>query len=59
MSHTNFKKLFGTLFTVFIIIIILIFLLVSISQKANVLTTLILIIIPLGIRYAVYKLTTL
>ena len=54
MSHTDFKKLFGTFFTAFIIIIIFIFLLFSIYQKANILTTLILIIIPLGIRYEVY-----
>jgi hypothetical protein len=59
MSHTDFKKLFGTFFTAFIVIIMLIFLLISIYQKANILTTLILIIIPLGIRYAIYRLTNL
>jgi hypothetical protein len=57
MSQINFKKLFGVLFTAFIIIIVLIFLLVSISQKASIVTTVILILIPLAIRYIFYKLT--
>ena len=57
MSQINFKKLFGILFTAFIIIIVLIFLLVSISQKANIVITVILILIPLAIRYIFYKLT--
>jgi hypothetical protein len=57
MSQVNFKKLFGMLFTAFIIIIVLIFILISISQKANIATTVILIIVPLAIRYIFYKLT--
>jgi hypothetical protein len=57
MSQINFKKLFGILFTAFIIIIVLIFLLVSISQKASIVITVILILIPLAIRYIFYKLT--
>ena len=56
MSQVNFKKLFGMLFTAFIIIIVLIFILVSISQKASISTTIILIIVPLAIRYIFYKL---
>jgi hypothetical protein len=57
MSQVNFKKLFGMLFTAFIIIIVLLFILISISQKANIATTVILIIVPLAIRYIFYKLT--
>jgi hypothetical protein len=56
MSQVNFKKLFGMLFTAFIIIIVLLFLLVSISQKASIAITVILIIVPLAIRYIFYKL---
>jgi hypothetical protein len=57
MSQVNFKKLFGILFTSFIIIIVLIFMLVSISQKASIATTIILVVVPLAIRYSVYKFT--
>ena len=57
MSQVNFKRVFGILFTAFIIIIVLVFLLVSISQKASIVTTLILVIIPLSTRYVFYKLT--
>ncbi|MFL6411164.1 MAG: hypothetical protein ACJ71K_07965, partial [Nitrososphaeraceae archaeon] len=56
MSRLNFRKFFGILFTAFIIIIVLAFLLVSISEKASVATTLILVGIPLVIRYIFYKL---
>jgi hypothetical protein len=56
MSQVNFKKLFGILFTAFIIIIVLVFFLVSISQNASMITTSILVIIPLVIRYIFYKL---
>ena len=59
MSQVNFKRVFGILFTAFIIIIVLVFLLVSISQKASIVTTLILVIIPLSTRYVFYKLTAL
>jgi hypothetical protein len=51
----NFKKLFGILFTAFIIIIVFLFLLVSISQKADILTTIILVVVPIAIRYVIYK----
>jgi hypothetical protein len=54
MSQMNFKKLFGILFTAFTIIIVL-FLLVSISQKADILTTIILVVVPIAIRYVIYK----
>ena len=57
VSQVNFKRVFGILFTAFIIIIVLVFLLVSISQKASIVTTLILVIIPLSTRYVFYKLT--
>jgi hypothetical protein len=56
MSRLNFRKFFGILFTAFIIIIVLAFLLVSISEKTSVATTLILVGIPLVIRYIFYKL---
>jgi len=56
MSQANFRKLFGLLFTAFIIIVVLVFLLVSISQKASITTTIILVGIPLAIRYIFYKL---
>jgi hypothetical protein len=59
MSELNFKKLFGILFTAFIIIIILVFLLVSISQKASIATIVILVGIPLAIRYIFYKLANI
>jgi ACR3 family arsenite efflux pump ArsB len=59
MSELNFKKLFGILFTAFIIIIILAFLLVSISQKASIATIVILVGIPLAIRYIFYKLANI
>jgi hypothetical protein len=49
----------SVLFTAFIIIIVLIFLLVSISQKASIATTIILVGIPLVIRYIFYKLANL
>jgi hypothetical protein len=55
MSQMNFKKLFGILFTAFIIIIVFLFLLVSISQKADILTTIILVVVPIAIRYVIYK----
>lgn len=55
MSQVNFKKLFGMLFTSFIIIIVLIFLLVSISQKASIATAIILVVVPLTIRYTIYR----
>jgi hypothetical protein len=55
-SQVNFRKLFGILFTAFILIIIVIFLLVSISQKASITTTIILVSIPLAMRYVFYKL---
>jgi hypothetical protein len=55
MSQANFKKLFGILFTAFIIIIVFLFLLVSISQKAGIATTIILVVVPLAIRYIIYK----
>ena len=57
VSQVNFKRVFGILFTAFIIIIVLVFLLVSISQKVSIVTTLILVIIPLSTRYVFYKLT--
>lgn len=56
MSQVNFKKLFGLLFTAFIIMVVLLFLLVSMSQKANITTTIILIVVPLAITYIFYKL---
>jgi hypothetical protein len=55
MSQVNFKKLFGILFTSFIIIIVLIFLLVSISEKVSIATAIILVVVPLAIRYIIYK----
>jgi hypothetical protein len=55
MSQINFKKLFGILFTAFIIIIVFLFLLVSISQKAGIVTTIILVGVPIAIRYVIYK----
>jgi hypothetical protein len=59
MSQVNFKKLFGLLFTAFIIMVVLLFLLVSMSQKANITTTIILIVVPLAITYIFYKLAGL
>jgi hypothetical protein len=59
MSELNFKKLFGILFTAFIIIIVLVFLLVSISQKVSIATIVILVGIPLAIRYIFYKLANI
>ena len=59
MSQVNFKKLFGLLFTAFIIMVVLLFLLVSMSQKANITTTIILIVVPLSITYIFYKLAGL
>jgi hypothetical protein len=56
MSQVNFKKLFGLLFTAFIIMVVLLFLLVSMSQKVNITTTIILIVVPLAITYIFYKL---
>jgi hypothetical protein len=56
MSQINFKKLFGILFTVFIVIVVLLLLIVSLSQKASIATTIILVVVPLGIRYIFYKL---
>jgi hypothetical protein len=55
MSQMNFKKLFGILFTAFIIILVFLFLLVSISKKADILTTIILVVVPIAIRYVIYK----
>jgi hypothetical protein len=55
MSQLNFRKLFGMLFTSFIIIIVLIFMLVSISQKVSIATAIILVVVPLAIRYSIYK----
>jgi hypothetical protein len=59
MSQVNFKKLFGLLFTAFIIMVVLLFLLVSMSQKANITTTIILVFVPLAITYIFYKLAGL
>jgi hypothetical protein len=59
MSELNFKKLFGILFTAFIIIIVLVFLLVSISQKVSIATIVILVGIPLAIRYIFYELANI
>jgi hypothetical protein len=59
MSQLNFKKLFGILFTVFIVIVVLLFLLVSISQKASIATTIILVVVPLAVRYIFYKLANI
>jgi hypothetical protein len=58
VSQVNFKKVFGILFTAFIIIIVLVFLLVALSQKASISTTLILVVVPLAIRYIFYKLAS-
>ena len=55
MSQINFKKLFGILFTAFIVIIVLLFLLVSLSENAGIATTIILVVVPLAIRYIIYK----
>ena len=55
MSQINFKKLFGILFTAFTIMVVLLLLLVSISQKASIATTIILVIVPLAVRYIFYK----
>ena len=55
MSQINFKKLFGILFSVFIVITVALFLLVSISQEASIAITIILVLIPLAVRYVVYK----
>ena len=49
------KRLFGILFTLFIIMIVILFLLVSISQKASISTTIVLVVIPLAIRYIIYR----
>ena len=59
MSQVNFKKLFGILFTAFIVIIVLLFFLVSVSQKASIATTIILVVVPLAIRYIIYKLANI
>ena len=57
MAQVNFKKLFGVLFTAFIIMIVLIFLIIIISQTINIVTALVLVVIPLAIRYIFYRLT--
>jgi hypothetical protein len=51
MSQINFKKLFGISFTAFIIMVVLLLLLVSISQKASIATTIILVIVPLAVTF--------
>ena len=55
MSQIDFKRLFGILFTIFIIIWTLFFLIVIIADKQSMVTAIILITLPLLIRYIVYK----
>jgi len=56
MTQINFRGLFGILFTTFIFILVFIFVIIAITEKLTI-TSAILIIIPLAIRYAVYILT--
>ena len=56
MSQIDFRRLFGMLFTMFIIIWTLFFLIVIIADKQSMTAAIILITLPLLIRYIVYKL---
>jgi hypothetical protein len=59
MSQIDFRRLFGILFTIFIIIWTLFFLIVIIADKQSMVAAIILITLPLLIRYIVYKLTNI
>jgi hypothetical protein len=56
MSQIDFKRLFGILFTVFIFMWVSFFILVVMAVKQSIVESTILIILPLIIRYLIYKL---
>jgi len=57
VAQINFRRLFGILFTTFILILVFIFVVLAIAQKLSLITALILIIVPLIIRYVFHTIT--
>lgn len=56
MSQIDFRRLIGILFTTFIFLWIFFFILIVIAARQSMGTAAILIILPLIIRYLIYKL---
>lgn len=57
MAQINFRRLFGILFTTFILILVSIFVILAVAQKLSLTAALIMITVPLIIRYVFHTLT--
>lgn len=53
----KFKQLFGIFFSVFTILLVAVFIVIIVARNLGIITAIVLIVIPVAIRYIVYKLT--